>query len=192
MKKFLALLLALVMVLSLAACGGGSSSGSSEPAAEEDKTTDASDPDSIEDSVTASDNTYEVAFITDVGQLKDKSFNQGTYDGVKLYAAANGKDYKYYQPANGDQATDDDRVKAMQDAVDGGAEIIVAAGFMQETAMMSVAAANPDVKFVFIDCDHPVSDANGAVLDNVAAISFQEEQSGYLAGYAVVMGEIVK
>ena len=186
MKKFLALLLALVMVLSLAACGGGSSSGSSEPAAEEDKTTDASDPDSIEDSVTASDNTYEVAFITDVGQLKDKSFNQGTYDGVKLYAAANGKDYKYYQPANGDQATDDDRVKAMQDAVDGGAEIIVAAGFMQETAMMSVAAANPDVKFVFIDCDHPVSDANGAVLDNVAAISFQEEQSGYLAGYAVV------
>ena len=181
MKKFLALLLALVMVLSLAACGGGGSAP-----AEGDKTTDASDPDSIEDSVTASDNTYEVAFITDVGQLKDKSFNQGTYDGVKLYAAANGKDYKYYQPANGDQATDDDRVKAMQDAVDGGAEIIVAAGFMQETAMMSVAAANPDVKFVFIDCDHPVADANGAVLDNVAAISFQEEQSGYLAGYAVV------
>ena len=231
MKKFLALLLALVMVLSLAACGGGSSEPADEggepaaeggepaaeggepaaeggepaaeggepaaeagepaeeagePAEEGEPAAEAADPDAIEDSVTAADNTYEVAFITDVGQLKDKSFNQGTYDGVKLYAAANGLDYKYYQPANGDQATDDDRVKAMQDAVDGGAQIIVAAGFMQETAMKGVAAANPDVKFVFIDCDHPVTDDAGAVLENVAAISFQEEQSGYLAGYAVV------
>ena len=44
-----------------------------------------------------------MAFVTDVGQLKDKSFNQGTFDGVKLYAAANGLSYKYYQPANGSE-----------------------------------------------------------------------------------------
>ena len=50
------------------------------------------------------------------GQLKDKSFNQGTFDGVKLYAANNGLSYKYYQPANGDQATDDDRYDAMKAA----------------------------------------------------------------------------
>ena len=42
-----------------------------------------------------------------MGQLKDKSFNH-TYDGVKLYAANNGLSYKYYQPANGSEATDDD------------------------------------------------------------------------------------
>ena len=61
--------------------------------------------------MTSEDGKYEVAFVTDVGQLKDKSFNQGTYDGVKLYAANNGLCYKYYQPANGNEATDDDRLR---------------------------------------------------------------------------------
>ena len=94
MKKFLAILLALVMVLGLAACGAA------KPAEES-----ASNPaDAIPDEMTSADGKYQVAFITDVGQLKDKSFNQGTYDGVKLYADANGQSYKYYQPANGDQA----------------------------------------------------------------------------------------
>ena len=96
MKKLLALLLALAMVLSMVACGA--------------KTEGKSNADDIPDEMTSADGKYQVAFITDVGQLKDKSFNQGTYDGVKLYAANNGKSYKYYQPANGDAATDDDRI----------------------------------------------------------------------------------
>ena len=78
--------------------------------------------------MTSEDGKYEVAFVTDVGQLKDKSFNQGTFDGVKLYAANAGKSYKYYQPAGGDQATDDDRYDAMKAAAEGGAKVIVAAG----------------------------------------------------------------
>ena len=77
------------------------------------------------------DGKYEVAFVTDVGQLKDKSFNQGTWDGVKLFAYQNGLSYKYYQPANGDQATDDDRFDAMKQACDNGAKVIVGPGFMQ-------------------------------------------------------------
>ena len=40
-------------------------------------------PDDIPDNMTSDDGKYQVAFITDVGQLKDKSFNQGTFDGVK-------------------------------------------------------------------------------------------------------------
>ena len=73
--------------------------------------------------MTSSDGKYEIAFVTDVGQLKDKSFNQGTYDGVKLFADENGKSYKYYQPANS-YATDDDRFNAMKDAADNGAKVI--------------------------------------------------------------------
>ena len=171
MKKILALLLALIMVLSLAACGA--------PAAKEE-TPAADNADAIADEMTSADGKYQVAFITDVGQLKDKSFNQGTYDGVKLYAAANGKSYKYYQPANGDQATDDDRIDAMKLACENGAEVVVAAGFMQAGALTAAAEAYPDVKFVFID-------GWTLGLDNVAAIAFQEEQCGYLAGYATVM-----
>lgn len=64
--------------------------------------------------MTSEDGKYELAFVTDVGQLKDKSFNEGTWNGVKLYASKNDMSYKYYQPANGDQATDDDRYEAME------------------------------------------------------------------------------
>ena len=172
MKKFLALLLALVMVFALAACGSEPAEESEAPAAESEEPAateseapaeepteekpseepaEAVDPNDIEDNITSEDGTYEVAFVTDVGQLHDKSFNEGTWNGVKLYAYENGLTYKYYQPANGDQATDDDRTKAMQDAVDNGAKIVVCAGFLQEAALRTSATNNPDVKFVFID-----------------------------------------
>ena len=180
MKKFLALLLALMMVASLfAGCG------SSEPAAKDDAAAGTNAADAIADEMTSADGKYQVAFVTDVGQLKDQSFNQGTYDGVKLYASANGKSYKYYQPANGDQATDDDRIDAMKLACENGAEVVVAAGFMQEAALKAAAEAYPNVNFVFID-GYPIG------FDNVAGIAFQEEQAGYLAGYAAVMDGYTK
>ena len=199
MKKLLAMLLAMAMMVSLFACSSNNpnpgndsseppSQGTEESAKPEESTTPTEEPpapaagnpaDDIPDNMTSSDNKYQVAFITDVGQLKDKSFNQGTFDGVKLYANANNKSYKYYQPANGDQATDDDRYDAMKAAVEGGAEVVVCAGFMQEAALKRAAEEYPEVPFIFID-GYPIG------LDNVAGISFQEEQSGYLAGYAVV------
>ena len=165
MKKFLALTLAVLMIVGMfAGCGKKA----------------ATNADAIADEMTSKDGKYQVAFITDVGQLKDKSFNQGTYDGVKLYAANNGKSYKYYMPANGDQATDDDRIDAIMAACKNGAEVVVAAGFMQEGALRAAAIAYPNVSFIFID-----GWAMG--VENVMAIDFQEEQSGYLAGYAAVM-----
>ena len=155
MKKILALLLALCMIFALAACGEtapAETKPAEEPAAEAPAAEEpALSPDDIADEMTAEDGKYEIAFVTDVGQLKDKSFNQGTFDGVKLCASANGLSYKYYQPANGDQATDDDRYDAMKAAADNGAKVIVCAGFMQGTALEKAANDFPEVKFVFID-----------------------------------------
>lgn len=167
MKKILSLALVLCMVFALCAFSASAEEGIS-----------AAD---VPDTMTSEDGTYEIAFVTDVGQLKDKSFNEGTFDGVKLFAAENGLSYKYYQPANGDQATDDDRFDAMKAAADAGAKAIVCAGFMQGTALAKAAEAYPDVKFVFID--GWAFDG----LDNIAAVAFQEEQCGFLAGYAAVM-----
>lgn len=124
--------------------------------------------------------TYEVALVTDVGQLMDKGFNQGTWEGVEAFSKANGKTYKYYQPANGSDATDNDRIAAMRQAINNGAKIIVAPGFLQATAMETVAKENPNVKFVFVD-------GWALGLDNVTAIVYKEQESGYLAGYAAVM-----
>ena len=114
MKKFLAMLLAVVMVLSMAACSKQPAKDPNKGNDDPNQTATITNPDQINDEMTSEDGKYEIAFITDVGQLKDKSFNQGTYDGVKLYAANNKLSYKYYQPANKDQATDDDRYEAMK------------------------------------------------------------------------------
>ena len=163
MKKLLSVLLIMVMIFALAACGE-----------------EATGYDAIADTMESEDGTYEVAFVTDVGQLKDGSFNQFTWNGVKAYASENGLSYKYYQPANGNAATDADRYNAMSDAAEAGAKVIVAAGFLQEPALREAAAAYPDVHFIFID---------GSVVDvpNIASVSYREEQAGYLAGYAAAM-----
>ena len=77
MKKLLTIIVAVVMIVSCVAC------------------------------LTAcKKKTYEIAVVTDVGQLMDGGFNQGTYEGAKAYAEANKKTYQYYQPANVSDATD--------------------------------------------------------------------------------------
>ncbi len=170
-KKLLALLLTMSMVVSCAAI----------PVMAEDATS----PDDIEDTMTSDDGTYELAFVTDVGSLKDKSFNEGTWNGVKSYGYSNGLSYKYYQPANEDEATDDDRFDAMSAACEAGAQVVVCAGYLQEAALREAAIAYPDVSFVFID-GYDLADDDGNTLTNVAGINFQEEQCGYFAGYAAV------
>ena len=136
--------------------------------------------------------TYEIAVVTDVGQLMDGGFNQGTYEGAKAYAEAHGLTYQYYQPANGADATDNDRIAAMRQAIKNGAKVIVAPGFLQAAAMRTVAKESPEVKFVFVDgwaltdsVDAKGND-NGQPLQNVTAIVYKEEESGYMAGYAAV------
>ena len=129
--------------------------------------------------------TSEIAVVTDVGQLMDGGFNQGTYEGAKAYAEANKKTYNYYQPANGADATDNDRIAAMRQAITNGAKVIVAPGFLQENAIRTVAMESKDVKFIFVD-GWALDDGNGNMLNNVTAIVYKEQESGYLAGYAAV------
>ena len=188
MKKILALLLAGLMAVALCACGG---QDQQETPPADDQTNTEITADSIDDNMTSEDGKYEIAFVTDVGSLKDKSFNEGTWNGVKLYAYQNELSYKYYQPANGSEATDNDRYDAMKAAVENGAKVVVCAGFMQTEALKQAASQYPDVDFIFID-GSPVTTEDGTALTNVAAIAFQEEQAGYLAGYAAVMDGYTK
>lgn len=128
---------------------------------------------------TPSADTFEIAIVTDVGSLMDGGFNQGTYEGAKAYAEANGLTYKYYQPANGSQATDNDRIAAMRQAVKNGAKVIVTPGYLQAKALETVAKESPEVKFIFVD-------GWALGLNNVTAVVYKEAESGYMAGYAAV------
>ncbi len=159
MKKIVAVLLVLVLVFSLAACGGG-------------------------ETETPEPTTYDIAMITDVGTIDDKSFNQGTWEGVVAYAEENGVSHKYYKPT--EQSTDA-YLAAIQLAVEGGAKVVVTPGFLFEEPIYLAQELYPEVNFILIDGTPHNADYSDFRTDpNTVGIFFAEEQSGYLAGYAAV------
>ena len=157
MKKMFASLLALSMVL--VGCGGdgGDSASSSKP---------------------------EIVMLTDKGTIDDKSFNQGTYEGVKAYAEKNGIECTYIKPVD---ATTDEYNNSIDQAVKSGAKVVVCPGYLFEESIYIKQTEYPDVKFILIDGNpHDASYEDYKTEKNTIGITFQEEQAGYLAGYAAV------
>ncbi len=128
--------------------------------------------------------TYEIALVTDVGNIDDKSFNEGTWNGVKEYAEENNITYAYYRPTEDSQAA---RVETIGTAIESGAKVVVCPGFLFETALYEVQDQYPDTMFVLIDGEPHDADYNFKTGSNVHCILYQEEQAGYFAGYAAVM-----
>lgn len=123
--------------------------------------------------------TYEIALVTDVGNIDDHSFNQATWEGVKAFAEDNGVTYNYYRPS---EDSDEARVESMKSAIDKGATTIVCPGYLFASSAAIVAAEYPDVNLLLID----TAPDSTETLTNVYSILYQEEQSGYFAGYAAV------
>ncbi len=153
MKKVLTILLTLAMVFCFFACG--------EKEAE----------------------TYEIGMVTDVGTIDDKSFNQGTWEGVKAYGDAEDITYKYYQPT---ADTDDARMEQIDNAVANGAKVIVTPGYLFEKVIYQAQQKYPKVTFLFIDGAPKKDQDTESIAENTVGISFAEQDAGYLAGYAAV------
>jgi basic membrane protein A len=69
------------------------------------------------------DGTYELALVTDVGNIDDQSFNQSCYEAVVQFGTTYGIDYAYYRPS---EDSTEARVETMKTAIDKGAKTIVA------------------------------------------------------------------
>ena len=189
MKKILAMLLALVMVLSLAACGGNETPATEAPAATpteapavEGGETPATEAPAVEAGVIT-----KVALVTDVGTIDDESFNQACWEGVEEWCTANGLEYTYYQPT---EDSTDARVLSVAQAVAEGYNTIVMPGYLFGATLTMVMEEYPDVYFIAVDVG-----AGDLTIDyatyydpaaNTACVTFAEEQAGYLAGYAAV------
>lgn len=132
---------------------------------------------------------YDIAMITDIGTIDDKSFNQGTWEGIVEYAQANNKTYHYYQPTS--QSTEI-YLDMIEQAVNDGADVIVTPGFLFEAPIFMAQDMYPEVHFILIDGnpnDGDWSKANGPEYRteaNAVGIVYAEEQAGFLAGYAAV------
>ncbi|MBR0211040.1 MAG: BMP family ABC transporter substrate-binding protein [Oscillospiraceae bacterium] len=171
MKKFLALMLALVMVLSLAACGGNTNTETTEPV------TDGGEE--------VAEVAMKVAMITDYGDITDQSFNQTTYEAAKAWSEANGVEFNYFKPASD---SDDDRVAMIEKAIDEGFNVIVMPGYAFAAAIAKTAPEYSDVTFVALDVsEYDLTTAGLATLPaNLYSAVYQEELAGYMAGYAAV------
>ncbi len=134
--------------------------------------------------------TYEIALITDVGDIDDKSFNQGAWEGVVAFAEENNKTYEYYRPT---AIGTDPYLAAIELAVENGAKVIVTPGFLFETPIFFAQDEFVDTNFILLDGvpnDGNWGGPNGPEFrteDNVMSILYAEEQAGFLAGYAAVM-----
>ena len=157
MKKYLALLLVLVMVLSLAACASKPAE-TTEPAPAETTDTTPTEETKDEEPAPAEETTteeepveaseYAVAMITDYGDITDQSFNQTTYEACKAFCEDNGVEFSYFKPAGDNTA---DRVAMIEKAVDEGYNVIVMPGYAFGGAIVEAAPEFPEVKFIALD-----------------------------------------
>ncbi len=131
------------------------------------------------------DLTYEIALVTDVGNIDDKSFNEGAWNGVVQYATDNDISYTYYRPTEDSDAA---RVESIDAAIAAGAKVVVCPGYLFETAVYEAQAAHPTIAFLLLDGEpHTADYVTYETKENTHNILYQEEQAGFLAGYAAVM-----
>ena len=164
MKKILSLVLTLLMVLSLVACGQKSASS-----------------DTTSDSKAASKNTVELALVTDLGTIDDKSFNQGAWEGLTKYANEKNITCKYYQPQ--EQGTNA-YLETIELAIEGGAKLIVCPGFLFEEPVYIAQTRYPDIHFILLDGEPHDAEYNYKTEKNTMPILYEEDEAGFLAGYA--------
>jgi basic membrane protein A len=170
MKKFYMLIAVLFLAAGLVAC--------TEPAEE----TEIPEETFVADLIDTPK--LKIAMITDVGDIDDKSFNQGTWEGIVQFAEANQKDHDYYKPTGASTA---EYVQAINLAITEGADIIVTPGFLFETAVYQSQAAHPDVKFILIDGEPHAGDyTTYETKANTLNVLFKEHESGFLAGYSAI------
>ena len=200
MKKILALLLVLALSLTLVACGSGNTTETKAPEMKPAETKADAAP-ATEAQAAAPE--YKVAMVTDYGDITDQSFNQTTWEAVVAFGKDNNVETKYYKPTSNDTAG---RVASVELAIAEGYNVIVMPGYAFGGTIVDVAPNYPDVKFVALDVakgdlletavankgeSYDYNPDNWKLedyvdLSNVYCAIYQEELSGYMAGYAAV------
>lgn len=177
-RKMIAMFLAAAMTFSLTACGGSGN--------EADKQTSAEAEESGGGGEEASGSDISLAMITDSGDITDQSFNQTTYEACKAWAEANGVDFTYYKP---DSDSDEARNASVDQAVAGGANVIMMPGYMFAAAVVAQSDLYPDVKFVALDvsagdiCEKGVGEGYDYNPDNWDVTEYYNTDNVYCCTY---------
>ncbi len=129
--------------------------------------------------------TLKVGMVTDAGTIDDKSFNQGTWEGIKRAEKELGVEIKYLKPVG---TTEADYIKEISNLYDAGYKFIICPGFKFETAVFKAQSKYKDAKFVIIDGNaHPADSYDPQNGPNTIGISFLENEAAFLAGIAAAL-----
>ena len=178
-RKIMAMLLAAAMTGSLAGCGSTQDKNAAD----------------------ASEQKMKVAMVTDSGDITDQSFNQMTYEACKAWGKENDIEFNYYKPQSD---SDEARTASVDQAVADGANVIVLSGYVFAPTVIDESDLYPEVKFLALDvsagdiCEKGIGEGydynpdhynvtDYYNEDNVYCCTYQEELSGFMAGYAAVM-----
>lgn len=178
-RKIMAVLLAAAITGSLAGCGSTQNKNAAD----------------------ASEEKMKVAMVTDSGDITDQSFNQMTYEACKAWGKENDIEFNYYKPQSD---SDEARTASVDQAVADGANVIVLSGYVFAPTVIDESDLYPEVKFLALDvsagdiCEKGIGEGydynpdhynvtDYYNEDNVYCCTYQEELSGFMAGYAAVM-----
>ena len=180
-----------------AASGGASASGSAAASVSASPAAPCKPAAAAAGAVNGAD--LKIGVVTDIGTVNDKNFNEYTFVGAKNGAAAVGaKEPSVFVPKDSSEYG-----KGLQAYIDQGFNIILTAGFNLGVATTNAACENPNIWFIGVDQGPPCVTETGRpdntfackgdaakLLPRFIALSFQEDQAGYLAG--MVAGTMTK
>ena len=133
------------------------------------------------DKQSAAGDVVKLGMVTDTGSIDDKSFNQGTWEGLERAEEELGAEIKYLKPVG---ETDADYLKEFGNLYDAGIKFMVTPGFKFETSIYKAQEKYKDAKFVLIDGTPNDGNGNYLVGDNTVSIMFAEHEAGFLVGVA--------
>lgn len=168
-KKLLALGLSLSLTLSLAACSGGQTTQSAAPSGSGGE---------------AGAEGLKIAIVTSPNTVDDGSFNENNYDGIVSFIESRGNidTVKPVQEPTGDPSA---AAQTVADIV-ADYDVLVCTGF-QFAGIATVAEENPDKKFILVDSFPTDAEGNEVEVENVYAMQFAEQESGFFAGVAAAL-----
>ncbi len=213
-KKVLALILSSVMALSLFGCGGNDAQPSTNEATEDTaESTDASTDETAEavaeepaadteaestdeaaeaeagstdeaaEAGETGDAALKIAIVSSPSGVDDGSFNEDNYNGILTFIESHPDcTVTPVQETTGDVAA---AVQAVADIV-ADYDVIVCCGF-QFAGISTIAEENPDVDFILVDSFPSDDEGNEVTVDNVYAMCFAEQESGFFAGMAAAL-----
>ncbi len=170
-KKLLAAFLCIAMAASMAA-GCGSNSDDAGTTADNSQT----------NSDEASD-ALNIAIVSSPNGVDDGSFNEDNYNGILAFIEEHpDAQVTTIQEETGVPETVVERITEIAGSYD----VVVCLGY-QCAGIGTVAQDNPDVDFILVDSYPTDAEGNTVELDNVYAMLFAEQESGFFAGMAAAL-----